>query len=60
MEKVSCVMWKARSHILQWSSVELSVKFLLNNGASIDDVKCLTSSSIGRNSWKVANITNNF
>jgi hypothetical protein len=32
--------WKALNDIPQWSSVELSLRFLVNKGVPIDDVKC--------------------
>jgi hypothetical protein len=39
MEELSCFMWMALNDITQWNSVELSLKFLINKGVSIDDVK---------------------
>jgi hypothetical protein len=41
MEEFSCFMWMALHDIPQWSNVELSQKFLLNRGVSIDGVTYL-------------------
>jgi hypothetical protein len=40
MEQFSCFMWMALNDVPEWSSVELSVKFQINKGVSVDDVKC--------------------
>jgi hypothetical protein len=40
IEQFSCFMWMALNDIPQWSSVEPSLKVLINKGVSIDDVKC--------------------
>jgi len=39
MEEFSCFMWRALNDISQWSTAELSLKFLIKKGVSNDDVK---------------------
>jgi hypothetical protein len=40
MEEFSCFVWMALNNIPQLGIVKLSLKFLINKGVSIYDVKC--------------------